>query len=100
MDSKGRKNRILQGAREALDYVKGNADQSRYHINIPAEVDVAKLRGKLKLSQPEFAAAFGFTVDAIRSYEQGRSTPTGPVRAYLTVIEKNPKAVEKALEDA
>ncbi|MGF7156791.1 hypothetical protein [Bartonella heixiaziensis] len=34
--------RILQGAREALSYAKGEADSAEFGIHIPAKVDVKK----------------------------------------------------------
>ena len=92
--------RILQGAREALAYAQGTADASQYRLHIPSEVDVKALRRELRLSQVEFARRFGFTPARVRDWEQGRSRPDGAVRAYLMVIEREPKAVERALSAA
>ena len=64
----------------------------------PAEVDVRAIREKLKLSQPEFAARFGFTAASVRQWEQGRRRPHGPARVLLTIIAKEPNAVRRALE--
>jgi putative transcriptional regulator len=63
----------------------------------PAEVDVRAIREKLKLSQPEFAARFGFTAASVRQWEQGRRHPHGPARVLLTIIAKEPNAVRRAL---
>jgi putative transcriptional regulator len=52
------------------------------------------------LSQSEFARRYGFTPATVKDYEQGRSAPNGAIRAYLVVIEKDPKAVERALMPA
>jgi putative transcriptional regulator len=89
--------RILQGAREALAYTKGTADISAYRIHVPSEVDVKALRRNLKLSQAEFAQRYGFTAARVRDWEQGRSKPDGAVRAYLVVIGREPRAVDRAL---
>jgi putative transcriptional regulator len=62
-----------------------------------ATEDVRALRLRLGLSQEAFAARFGFTVDAIRQYESHRRTPTGPARALLRVIAREPDAVIRAL---
>jgi putative transcriptional regulator len=94
------KNRILQGAREALAYASGKADASKYRVHVPSDVDVAKLRGKLRMSQTEFSQRFGFNPASVKDWEQGRAKPPSPVRAYLKVIEKEPKAVERALQVA
>jgi putative transcriptional regulator len=58
---------------------------------------VAKLRRTLAMSQTEFSRRFGFNPASVRDWEQGRNQPTGPIRAYLKVIEKDPRAVERAL---
>jgi putative transcriptional regulator len=49
------------------------------------------------LSQTQFAAKFGFSLDSIQNWEQGHRRPEGPARVLLVVIAKNPKAVEDAL---
>jgi putative transcriptional regulator len=49
------------------------------------------------LSQTQFAAKFGFSLDSIQNWEQGHRQPEGAARTLLVVIAKNPKAVEKAL---
>ena len=66
----------------------------------PATVDVRAIREKLHLSQPEFAARFGFTAAAVRQWEQGRRQPHGPARVLLTIIDREPGAVRRALETA
>jgi putative transcriptional regulator len=63
----------------------------------PAAVDVRAIREKMKLSQSEFAARFGFTAAAVRQWEQGRRYPHGPARVLLTIIDKEPNAVRRAL---
>jgi len=92
--------RILQGAREALTFARGDAAEEDYRIHVPASVDVRKLRRKLHLSQDQFARRFGFTAARIRDWEQGRSNPDGAVRAYLLVIERAPETVAKVLAAA
>lgn len=66
----------------------------------PAKVNVRAIREKLHLSQPEFAARFGFTAAAVRQWEQGRRQPHGPARVLLTIIDREPSAVRRALETA
>ena len=91
---------IRRGLKEALAYADGTADASRYGIHIPANIDVKAIRTKLKMTQEEFAGRFGFSINTLRHWEQGRRVPEGPTRAYLLVIERNPKAVQKALSAA
>jgi putative transcriptional regulator len=59
---------------------------------------VRGLRAKLGLSQAQFARQFGFTVDTIQQYEQGRRKPSGPASTLLRVIEAEPEAVIRALQ--
>jgi putative transcriptional regulator len=83
--------KIAAGLTEALEVARGNAKPSKLYI--PAEIDVRAIRRKLKLSQDGFAAEFGFTINQIRDWEQGRTNPRGSSRAYLMVIQHNPTAV-------
>lgn len=89
--------RILQGAREALDYARGEADAAAFRVHVPADVDVRAIRRKLGLSQDTFAQRYGLTAARIRDWEQGRSKPDSAARAYLLVIDRDHKAVERAL---
>jgi len=93
--SKNAFDKISEGLAEALEVVRGNAKPSKLYV--PAEVDVRAIRQKLKLSQDGFAAEFGFTINQIRDWEQGRTNPHGSSRAYLMVIQHNPKVVMDVL---
>jgi putative transcriptional regulator len=78
--------------------VAGSVTQaSVYAVHIPAEIDVKAIRVRLGLTQQEFAFRFGFSVNTLRHWEQGRRVPEAPTRAYLLVIDREPQAVEKAL---
>jgi putative transcriptional regulator len=91
---------IRRGLEEALAYAEGTADTSRYRVHIPEDIDVKAIRAKLEMTQEEFAGHFGFSVNTLRHWEQGRRVPEGPTRAYLLGIDRNPKAVQKALKAA
>jgi putative transcriptional regulator len=88
---------IRRGLEEALAYAEGTADLSRYGIHVPADIDVKAIRTRLSMTQEEFAGRFGFSINTLRHWEQGRRVPEGPTRAYLLVIDRDPKAVQKAL---
>ena len=91
---------ILRGFEEAIAFAEGTADMSLYRVHIPPEIDVKAIRGRLGLTQQEFAVRFGFNINTLRHWEQGRRVPEGPTRAYLMVIDREPQAVEKALRIA
>ncbi|HSZ73201.1 MAG TPA: helix-turn-helix domain-containing protein, partial [Rhizomicrobium sp.] len=54
--------------------------EGRVKLVPPPKVDVRSIRERLKLSQSDFAARFGFTASAVRQWEQGRRQPHGPAR--------------------
>jgi putative transcriptional regulator len=56
------------------------------------------LRRALGLTQEEFAARYHIPLGTLRDWEQGRSEPDQPTRAYLTVIAHDPEGVRRALE--
>jgi putative transcriptional regulator len=56
------------------------------------------LRRALGLTQEEFAARYHIPVGMLRDWEQGRSEPDPPARAYLRVIAHDPDGVRQALE--
>ena len=58
--------------------------------------EVRAIRTRLGLTQAEFARRFRFSVEAIRSYEQGLCQPPAPIRAYLRVIAAETEAVDRA----
>jgi putative transcriptional regulator len=64
----------------------------------PAAKDVRALRRRLGLTQAQFAARYGFSVETIRNYEQGHRRPAGPARILLKVIASEPDAVTRALQ--
>ncbi|MFI5022126.1 MAG: helix-turn-helix domain-containing protein [Alphaproteobacteria bacterium] len=91
---------IRRGLEEAVTYAMGEADARRYRLHVPQRIDVRAIRAKLGMTQEEFAGRFGFSINTLRHWEQGRRRPEGAARAYLLVIARVPKAVEKALRAA
>ena len=87
---------IQRGLEEAAAYAEGAADGNEYGVHIPAGIDVKAIRGGLGMTQEEFAGRFGFSIKTPRHWEQKQRTPEGPARAYLLVIDRDPKAVQKA----
>jgi putative transcriptional regulator len=89
--------KIAEGLSEALSIARGASKPAKLHI--PPEINVSKIREKTNLSQDDFAAAFGFTINQIRDWEQGRSRPIGGMRAYLFVIERDHESILKILQE-
>lgn len=88
---------IKRGLEEAVAYADGKANKKAFRVHVPEKIDVKAIRAGLDMTQEGFAGRFGFSVNTLRHWEQGSRQPEGPTRAYLLVIEREPKAVQKAL---
>ena len=89
---------LMRGAKQALAHARGEKVRVKLHkVKVPKHVDVKSIRAKLHLTRQEFAERFGFSIRTLEKWEQGVRQPDGAARAYLVVIEKNPKAVIAAL---
>lgn len=88
--------RIIQGAREALAYARGEATDG-FQVHVPARIDVRTIRERTGLSQARFARSIGVQVTTLRNWEQGRRDPDGPARVLLSLIEKRPTIVLETL---
>ncbi len=94
---------LIQGLQNAVEHARGRAGAARetvVRVPVPARIEVAAIRKKLGLTQEAFALRFGFSVKSIRNWEQGARQPEGSARAYLLVIDRAPRAVERALNAA
>jgi putative transcriptional regulator len=58
---------------------------------------VKTLRRALALTQEEFALRYQIPLGTLRDWEQGRSQPDQPAKAYLTVISRDPQGTARAL---
>lgn len=82
---------LLESVREGGDILKGEAAPARaFEVEVP---EVREIREGYRLSQTEFAALFGISVDTLQNWEQGRRTPAGPARILLQVVARHPEAV-------
>ena len=91
---------ILAGIKDAGEHLRsGGAKGRRVHEVHVDEIDVAKIREDLELTQDEFAKMFCVNAGTIRNWEQDIRKPVGPARVLLNVIAKRPKAVLEALAE-
>jgi putative transcriptional regulator len=72
-------------------------DEELAKIGLHRIVNTKRLRDRLGLTQEEFAARYRIPVGTLRDWEQRRKVPDAPARAYLMVIERDPKAVASIL---
>ena len=95
---------LTRGFREAREDIEAWArgDKSRvreYTMLVPDDVDVKALRGKMGLTQADFAILYGFKLSAVQAWERkkNRRRPDRAARILLKVIEHEPEAVRRAL---
>ncbi|MGA3023240.1 MAG: helix-turn-helix domain-containing protein [Bryobacteraceae bacterium] len=55
------------------------------------------IRRALELTQEEFAVRYHIPLGTLRDWEQGRTEPDQPARAYLTVIARDPDGILRTL---
>ena len=82
---------------EVVAHVRGEAVLPCPIVEAPAADRVVALRKRLKLSRQKFADRFGLDVRAVQEWEQGRRVPDRAARVLLTVIDRDPESVVRAL---
>jgi putative transcriptional regulator len=55
------------------------------------------IRRALELTQEQFAVRYHIPLGTLRDWEQGRAQPDQPAQAYLTLIARDPKHVNRTL---
>jgi len=85
MESVGQMDEILRGEREP---------SREFHVDA---LQVREIRKATGLSQAKFAAVIDVHLATLRNWEQGRRQPTGPARALLKAIHRDPVHVLMAL---
>ncbi len=97
---------IIAGLQEAIAYERGEtrgARVTRVAFNADSAVvasaphysgvRVARLRARLKLSQPVFAQALNVSAATVRSWEQDKRSPHGATLRLLQVAERHPNVI-------
>jgi putative transcriptional regulator len=85
---------LIEGMKLVLTHQRGKVELEQVW---PKPVDVKAIRKSVKMSQAEFARAYGISKRALQEWEQGGRQPDSAARAYLTVIAKEPTVVRRAL---
>lgn len=88
---------IEEAARSDIENPPRSASRLAEMRRVPR---VKTLRRALHLTQEEFAGRYHIPLGTLRDWEQGRSEPDQPARAYLKVISRDPEAVRRALQSA
>ena len=85
---------------EVAAHVRGEVALPCRIMDAPGAGWVVALRKRLKLSRRKFADRFGLDVRAVQEWEQGRRVPDRAARVLLTVIDRDPESVVRALAGA
>ena len=89
---------IIDGLRNAIAFAGGTRTGAVVHKpKVARRINVKAVRARLGMSQDDFAARFGISSATLRNWEQGRRQPEGPARVLLTIIDREPDAVRRAL---
>lgn len=86
---------IHAGLMEALSVARNEA--APYKLHVPQEMDVKAIRTKTGMTQKDFSSTFGFGLDQLKQWEQGRARPVQALRAYLLLIADDHAYMIKAL---
>ncbi len=82
---------------EILAHVRGETELPCRIVDDAAAGRIVALRKRFRLSRQKFADRFGLDARALQEWEQGRRVPDRAARVLLTVMDRNPEAVVKAL---
>ncbi len=82
---------------EVVAHVRGEVNLPCRIVDDPSAQRILALRKRMKLSRQKFADRFGLDARALQDWEQGRRVPDRAARVLLTVIDRDPEAVERAL---
>ena len=88
---------ISAGLEDAISHAKGNKSKAKMHR--PESIDVKAIREKTGMSQQRFCATFGISLGTLRHWEQGLRSPRGAARVLLKVVNNNPKAVTRVIDE-
>ena len=89
---------LMQGMEEMGQIVRGERPPARMTVVEPMQV--RSIRQSTGLSQARFARVIRVPLGTLRNWEQGHRGPTGPARALLHLIRKDPEFVIRSLQDA
>lgn len=91
---------LVRGLEEAGAHARGELEIPAERIHFVGEPDPREIRGRLGMTQDQFADALGISVKTLRNWEQGRRDPSGPAMRLLRIAEKHPEVLIEAAASA
>ena len=86
---------LTKSVKQAGAIARGERRPARRHVFSPSRVQA--VREKTDLSQVQFAQLLNVSVRTLQNWEQARREPTGPAKALLRIVEKEPAVAMRAL---
>lgn len=86
---------LLASIREDGAIKRGEAKPAR--MTVIDEPEPKVIREATKLTQGEFAKLIGVPIKTLQNWEQHRTRPTGPARALLRAVARDPETVIRLL---
>ena len=86
---------LLENAKLASAWLRGE-DVEPSRVIFVGQPDPRATRGKLGMTQDEFANALGISVKTLRNWEQGRRVPTGPALRLLRLADRHADLVRES----
>jgi len=88
---------LTRSIRQAGAIARGERKPARRQELTPSRI--LAVRERSGLSQAQFARLLGVSVKTLQNWEQARREPTGPAKALLRIVEREPAAALRALQD-
>lgn len=86
---------LKRSIRQAGSIARGERGPARRFAFTPSRIQA--VREKTQLSQAQFARLLNVSVKTLQNWEQARREPTGPAKALLRIVEKEPAVALRAL---
>ena len=87
---------LIKGVREMKRHMAGESVRGTRVSEVP-EADVVAIREAAQLSQSQFARLIGVNLRTLQNWEQHRTRPTGPARALLKAVARDPETAIRLL---
>lgn len=87
---------LTRSIRQAGAIARGERKPARRHELTPSRI--LAVRERSGLSQAQFARLLNVSVKTLQNWEQARREPTGPAKALLRIVEREPAAALRALQ--
>ena len=90
---------LVQGLQEVLAYRRGETELETVDYDVMPPARVKAIRKRVAKSARDFERRYHIPARTVEGWEQGRRKPDMTARILLQVIEREPDAVERALND-